>query len=129
MSETPADAPAPSTGATTPHELRAPEGARVMEILWGDGKTTSVGHRVLRAFCPCANCQGHQGPIEWTEATDALSEAAFEISGIEEVGQYAVRLAWGDGHGTGIYSFRYLRELGELDGLGESELRGRRFGR
>jgi DUF971 family protein len=27
------------------------------------------------------------------------------------VGNYALQLTWGDGHATGIYSFRYLRTL------------------
>jgi len=114
---------------TTPEELRAPKGARVVEIVWADGVTTSIHHRVLRGFCPCAHCQGHQGPIEWVEATDALAEGALELADIAEVGQYALQLTWGDGHGTGIYSFGYLRELSALAGAVEDELRARRFGR
>lgn len=129
MSDRPGKSAPDPTGATTPHELRAPEGARVMEIVWADGKTTPAAHRLLRAFCPCANCQGHQGPIEWTGATDSLPEGAFDLSEIEEVGQYAVRFTWGDGHSTGIYSFPYLRRLGDLDGVSNAELRELRFGR
>ena len=33
------------------------------------------------------------------------------LAELEEVGNYAVRLEWGDGHGTGLYAFRYLRDL------------------
>ena len=32
---------------------------------------------------------------------------------IQRVGRYAVRLAWSDGHRTGIYTFEFLRELSE----------------
>jgi DUF971 family protein len=36
-----------------------------------------------------------------------------EIEGVEPVGGYALRFNWADGHRTGIYSFDYLRELGD----------------
>ena len=35
------------------------------------------------------------------------------ITRIEPVGQYALRLVFSDGHSSGLYSWRYLRELGE----------------
>ena len=88
-----------------PVELRAPQGARQMEIDWADGHRGLYPHRILRGFCPCAECQGHSGPIEFVEG------GSLELDDIEEVGNYALRLAWSDGHGSGIYSFRYLREL------------------
>ncbi len=118
-----------STRRATPEELRAPRGARVIEIVWADGATTPIHHRTLRGFCPCAHCQGHQGPIEWVAGTAELPEGALELVEIEEVGQYAVQLSWGDGHRTGIYSFSYLRELAEVDGLSESEKKSRKLGR
>lgn len=92
----------------TPVEVRAPRGARTLEIEWADGHTGLYPHRVLRGFCPCAHCQGHEGPIRYVPPP---SEAALELADLEEVGQYAIRLAWGDGHATGIYSFRFLRAL------------------
>lgn len=90
---------------TTPVELRAPQGARQMEIDWADGHTSLYPHEVLRGFCPCAHCQGHEGAIEFVEG------GSLELDGIEEVGNYALKLGWGDGHATGIYTFRFLREL------------------
>jgi DUF971 family protein len=35
------------------------------------------------------------------------------IANVEIVGRYALNFRWSDGHETGIYSFRYLRELCE----------------
>jgi DUF971 family protein len=107
-----------------PVTLRAPEGARLMEIDWSDGTTTSYRHAVLRGFCPCAHCQGHHGPIQFFEGGGSL-----ELADIEEVGNYAVRLTWSDGHATGIYSFRFLRELGELADVPLEALREHRFAR
>jgi len=95
---------------TTAVELRAPEGARVVEIDWADGFGGRIRHEVLRGFCPCAECQGHQGPIRFVEGGD------LELTDIQEVGNYALQLTWGDGHATGIYSFSYLRRLCEAEG-------------
>lgn len=109
-----------------PVELRAPRGARVLEIEWADGTTSRFPHLVLRAFCPCAHCQGHQGPIGWA---GEHADSALELGEIEEVGSYAVRLSWGDGHSTGLYSFRYLQKLGEIAERPIEEVKRARFGR
>jgi DUF971 family protein len=109
-----------------PIELRAPRGAVVMEVVWSDGVTTTFSHRLLRGFCPCAYCQGHQGPIQWSEGAPADDVLIDEI---EEVGLYALRLGWADGHTTGIYSFRFLRELAPLAELPLDDAKTRSFGR
>jgi DUF971 family protein len=43
---------------------------------------------------------------------EAISEETT-ISDIAIVGRYALNFIWSDGHETGIYSFRYLREFCE----------------
>lgn len=109
-----------------PVELRAPAGATTMEIVWSDGTTSRYRHVILRGFCPCAHCQGHQGPIRWAEGA---TDEDLPILDIEEVGNYALRLVFGDGHSTGIYSFRFLRDLGEAAGMSLEEAKGQRFSR
>jgi len=51
---------------------------------------------------------------EWTGERvlkpEAISEE-LEIKEMSIVGRYALNFRWNDGHETGIYSFRYLREL------------------
>jgi DUF971 family protein len=111
-----------------PVEVLAPEGGRVLEIVWSDGSRSAISHRVLRAFCPCAFCQGHQGPVQWVEGTESLADAALRLDELFEVGSYALGLAWGDGHRTGIYRFAYLRELSEAARV-TSDLRALRFER
>ena len=93
---------------TTATHLKAPHGARIMEITWGDGHRGLYPHEVLRGYCPCAQCQGHGGNINFVAGGNE------ELREIEQVGNYALQFTWGDGHGSGIYSFRYLRRLGEL---------------
>ena len=45
-----------------------------------------------------------------------LQATAFEVRSLETVGTYAVQPIWGDGHSSGIYSYDYLRKLGENAG-------------
>jgi DUF971 family protein len=90
---------------TTPLEVRAPRGADTMEIDFADGHRGVYPHRILRGYCPCAVCQGHQGPIRYVPG------GSLELSDISEVGDYALQLKWADGHATGLYTFVFLRAM------------------
>jgi DUF971 family protein len=96
------------TSRTIPLELRAPRGADTLEIDFEDGHHAVYPHKILRGYCPCAICQGHQGPIQFIEPAPG---PALELTDLAEVGDYALRLTWADGHSTGIYTFAFLREL------------------
>lgn len=98
----------PDPKTTTPTMVRAPMGATELEVDWADGHTSVLPNAFLRGYCPCAGCQGHSGEIRFIPGQNA------EITAIEEVGSYALQFTWGDGHGSGLYTFRYLRRLGEL---------------
>ena len=88
-----------------PTEVRAPRGADAVEIDWADGHRSRYPNALLRGYCPCAGCQGHSGTIAWVDPGNT------ELAEIAEVGNYGLGLSWGDGHATGIYTYRYLREL------------------
>lgn len=94
---------------TTPRLVKAPHGAQEMSITWADGATTVLPHRILRGYCPCAHCQGHGGTIRFVEGGNT------ELRELEQVGNYALQLTWGDLHASGIYTFRYLRHLADHD--------------
>ncbi len=93
--------------ATRCMKVRSPRGATVTEIDWGDGHKGIYPHRILRGYCPCAGCQGHSGTIRFVPP----EETELELEDIEPVGSYALRLQWFDGHGSGLYSYVYLRAL------------------
>ncbi|MET0650727.1 MAG: DUF971 domain-containing protein, partial [Pyrinomonadaceae bacterium] len=42
----------------------------------------------------------------------------LKIGDVGIVGRYALNFRWSDGHDTGIYSFRYLREICESEESG-----------
>jgi DUF971 family protein len=91
--------------------VRSPRGAKTTEIEWGDGHRSVYPHEILRGYCPCAGCQGHEGTIKFIPP----GSSQLELDVIEPVGNYALRLEWFDGHGSGIYSYRYLRALCHCD--------------
>ncbi len=67
----------------------------------------------MRRRCPCAGCNGEMDIMGnvYKNPTQPLSERAFQIMRIVNVGGYAIQPIWADGHATGIYSFEYLRRL------------------
>jgi DUF971 family protein len=109
--------------ATNPLEVRAPRGADVMEIDFEDGHRGVYPHAILRGFCPCAMCQGHQGPIRYVPG------GSTELTDLGEVGDYALRLTWADGHSTGIYTFRFLRDLCSCSECKTADPNARQFSR
>ena len=92
--------------------------------MWTDPRRIIDKGRELRAFCPCAACQGHHGPIAYVPV-EGLGDEAFVLTDLGPAGQYALRMSWGDGHTTGIYRFSFLRALGAL--YGEADVRDRTF--
>lgn len=96
--------------AIEPHEIMQ-EGDAGLRITWGDGRVCHYSAPVLRRVCPCARCVN-----EWTgeRMLDPATIANdLTVESIEIVGRYALTFRWSDGHDTGIYSFRLLRDLCE----------------
>ena len=84
-----------------------------LAISWNDEGETFIRLVDLRRACPCAVCGGEPdvlGNIDRPEVS--YTAASFELRGWQLVGGYAVQPTWGDGHGTGLYSFAFLRRLG-----------------
>jgi DUF971 family protein len=90
---------------------RLPEERR-LRLTWSDGFTVEHDYDFLRGWCPCAACQGH----DVTRMRFRPPPSPVEPRQIEPVGHYAISILWSDGHGTGIYRFDYLRELGSGEG-------------
>ena len=96
--------------AIEPREIKQ-EGESGLRITWADDCVCTYTAAELRRACPCAQCVN-----EWTGQRVIKPEAVSEelmIADVSIVGRYALTFRWSDGHETGIYSFRYLRELGE----------------
>lgn len=81
---------------------------RILRVLWDDDAMCDYPFSYLRGWCPCAVCQGHGGERRFVEEVEDP-----QLASIDMVGNYAVNPTWADGHETGIYTFEYLRSLGD----------------
>jgi DUF971 family protein len=91
-----------------PLEIKLRRGARVLEVTFDDGNRFELPFEYLRVYSPSAEVKGH-GP---GQETLVLGKETVGIRAIEPVGQYAVKLVFDDGHDTGLYTWKYLYELG-----------------
>lgn len=84
------------------------EGANIT-IRWDDGRRSIYPHRFLRLRCPCASC------VEEMTGRPRLDPATVpeDVRALDQmpVGNYAIQFLWSDAHYTGIYTYRYLRDL------------------
>jgi DUF971 family protein len=92
-----------------PTEIKLHQKSRFMEIAFSDGRGFRLPYEYLRVYSPSAEVRGH-GPGQEVLQT---GKREVEIRALEPVGSYAVQPVFSDGHGTGIYSWDYLYELGE----------------
>jgi DUF971 family protein len=94
--------------AFTPTDIRQ-QSATKLAIAWADGSESVFDVRELRLRCGCARCVD-----EWSGEglldPDSIPEDVHPLS-ITPVGRYAIQISWSDGHDTGLYPFRRLREL------------------
>ena len=100
-----------------PQPTEIKRGPNGFTIQWKDGHQSEYSHALLRQKCPCARCERlRQGK----ESLRVLPPDDFfeklQLSDIQLVGRYAIRLIWSDGHRTGIYPFDLLRSLEPTNG-------------
>jgi len=82
---------------------------RRLDIVFEDGSAYTLSAEFLRVFSPSAEVRGH-GP---GQETLQAGKSSVGISAIHPVGHYAVQITFDDGHDSGLYSWKYLRDLAE----------------
>jgi len=92
-----------------PVEIKLRTRSRVLDVAYEDGARFLLPFEYLRVYSPSAEVKGH-GPGQEVLVTGKQNVG---IKAVEPVGQYAVKLVYDDGHDSGLYSWNYLRELGE----------------
>lgn len=92
-----------------PVELRLSPDGRTLAVGWADGARHAIAAELLRVESPSAEVQGHSAE----QKTVVPGKRNVTIRDVQEVGSYAVRLVFDDGHETGIYTWNALREFGE----------------
>jgi DUF971 family protein len=91
-----------------PTEIKLHQASRILEVTFDDGKQYRLPCEYLRVFSPSAEVRGH-GP---GQEVLQVGKRDVNVTAVEPIGVYAVKLAFTDGHDTGIFSWDYLYELG-----------------
>lgn len=92
----------------TPTEIRLRTGSRCLTVRFDDDQQFDLPFEYLRVSSPSAEVKGH-GPGQEVLQT---GKEGVQVLKVEPVGRYAVRLIFDDGHDSGLFSWRYLHELG-----------------
>lgn len=92
-----------------PTEIKLHQQSRLLEISFGGDVRYQLPYEFLRVYSPSAEVVGH-GPGEEVLQTGKKNVSVREIV---PAGSYAIQIEFDDGHDSGIYTWEYLRELGE----------------
>jgi DUF971 family protein len=104
LSNAPADDP-----RDQPTRLVAHQQSKALEIEFADGAVFRLPFELLRVYSPSAEVQGH-GPGQEVLQT---GKRGVGLLSLEPVGNYAVKPRFTDGHDSGLFTWRYLRQLGD----------------
>ena len=83
-----------SKDTPTPQDITVHGASRVLEVAFSDGKTFRIPFELMRVYSPSAEVQGH-GPGQETLQT---GKRDVTLTGLEPVGNYAVKPTFSDGH-------------------------------
>lgn len=117
------------TKSPWPTEIRLKRDRRALGVAFDDGVAHDLPAEMLRVLSPSAEVQGHSPEQRKTLG----GKKDVSITAVDPVGNYAVRLTFDDGHNTGLFSWTYLRKLGDerekLWGEYLAELKAKGLGR
>ena len=92
-----------------PTEIKLNKDKDQLNVTFDDGEKFEFSAEYLRVMSPSAEVQGHAPDQRKT----VPGKKSVKITGIEEVGLYAICLTFDDGHDTGVYSWKHLYEIGK----------------
>lgn len=92
-----------------PQEIRVRQAERRLEVDFDDGETVSLPAELLRVESPSAEVQGHNA----AQKVLVAGKRDVGIAEVDPVGHYAIRIRFDDGHATGLFTWRYLYDLGK----------------
>lgn len=101
----------PTDDAPRHIELRRSEG---LALTWADGRTSFYPVALLRRLSPSAEARALREALAANPLTVLPSsggDSPLRAEHAEMVGNYALRITFSDGHSTGLFSWRYLRQI------------------
>lgn len=91
-----------------PTELNLHQKSRVLEIAYDDGARFRLPCEYLRVYSPSAEVRGHTPE----QAKLQIGKEQVNIRDLQQIGSYAVKIVFDDGHKSGLYDWQYLYKLG-----------------
>jgi DUF971 family protein len=91
-----------------PTDIILHQKSRELEITFGDNGHYYLPFEFLRVYSPSAEVRGH-GPGQEVLQTGKIN---INVTNLEPVGSYALKIEFDDGHDSGLYSWEYLKLLG-----------------
>ncbi len=89
---------------------------RGLTVAWNDGSTSYYSIAYLRRMSPSADARQMReemanNPLAVLPSSSGRTSGPLVAESAELVGNYAIKIRFSDGHDTGIFSWRYLREI------------------
>ncbi len=80
-----------------------------IRVQWPDGSEDLLVNRDVRAACQCAACIEEYTGQHILDPETIASD--IQATSIDTLGNYAVCIAWNDGHSSGIFTWERLKEI------------------
>jgi ATP-binding protein involved in chromosome partitioning len=86
-----------------------------IELRWRDGRVERVPNRALRLACSCALCvdEMSRAPV----LDPATIPEDIQAAEVWTIGNFALGIAWSDGHATGYFPFQTIRKMAETTSI------------
>ncbi len=84
-----------------------------LHLTWADDTRQTLGTRDLRIACPCAKCRDEMTGARLLDPASVGLDT--DITRVWSVGNYALGMAFSDGHDTGIYTLKALRAMASAE--------------
>ena len=82
-----------------------------LAVRWNNGQESYLDAHILRNESPSAEQKGEKDifGIKTKTTPKIFLKGEVSIKKFEEIGNYAIRISFSDGHSTGIYSWQTLK--------------------
>lgn len=91
-----------------PTDIELHKQSRYLEIYFSDGAVFRLPCEFLRVYSPSAEVRGHAPD----EHRLQVGKEDVSITDLRQIGNYALKIFFDDGHKSGLYDWGYLYKLG-----------------
>ena len=99
-----------ATPVAAPRQIAVSDNLDFLDITTAEGSEIRLAAERLRGACKCAHCTRARIDGVFPDRFDGI--AVVQVS---PIGDYAINLAFSDGHARGIYPWPYLLGLNERE--------------